>query len=300
MSFHQISVCGHTLAAQSFNIDGAGQPIILLHGITASIAAWHADQLELFGTHGPCYALSLPGHYPARFPEGFATGDITAEMIAEVLAQGIRALVGDRPVTLVGHSTGGFAALAIAATHPGLVARVISIAGFARGEWTGLLGVAQRWTQRGPLGEALFRGLYATPQLHPAILEACLRIYAADRRQFHANPAVKQANQAGYPNYRRLDLRAMAHYFRRMPAIDISGWLPRVAAPTLLVTGTQDPIVPASESQRMAPLIRGAELALIDRCGHVPFLEQRAAFDQIVTGWMRQSAPAFGELIFAA
>ncbi len=59
---------GHKLAALSFNPEQAGCPVILLHGIIASVHFWSPDLVAPFLKLGPCYALSLPGHYPAAFP----------------------------------------------------------------------------------------------------------------------------------------------------------------------------------------------------------------------------------------
>ena len=85
-----------------------GQPVILVHGIGSSIHFWGEDQTQAFRELGPCYALSLPGHYPAVFPRRFREAQLTATLIAELTVKTIRMLVGDRPVTLGGMSTGGY------------------------------------------------------------------------------------------------------------------------------------------------------------------------------------------------
>jgi pimeloyl-ACP methyl ester carboxylesterase len=140
---HDIQVDGHKLVGLSFNPDTSGTPIVLIHGITASVSFWTPDQLELFAPRGPCYALSLPGHYPATFPSGYGTDDLTAESMAEVMTAALHQLIGHQSAILVGHSTGGFAALDIAVHHPECVAGVISISGFAQGRWSGMLGFNQ-------------------------------------------------------------------------------------------------------------------------------------------------------------
>ena len=129
----EFNVEGQRLAALPINPGASGEPVILLHGITASVYTWQVNPWPVILEQGPCYALSLPGHYPAQFPPGFRREQLTAEMMARVLTATIRQLAGDRPVTLIGHSTGGFAALDIAAHTPEIAARVVSIAGFARG-----------------------------------------------------------------------------------------------------------------------------------------------------------------------
>ena len=71
-----------------------------------------------------------------------------------------------------------------------------------------------------------------------------------------------------------------------MEAVAKVGWNPylhdpklaarlhRVQASTLVVWGRQDGITPLAYGERYRDLIPGARLAVIDRCGHLPSLEQ--------------------------
>lgn len=290
-SSYTLRVGDHMLVASALNQGTPGSAIVLLHGITASNAAWDSGQARSWLEYGPCYALSLPGHYPASFLRRSTRDKISASELAETLAAGIRALVGDTPVTLVGHSTGAFAALAVAAVAPAQVARVVSIAGFARGRWTGILGHNQRLAQAGPVGRALVRTLYALCRQRYALYKASLRFYVHDHRRFYATPGLDAYLRASFPNFQRLDLHAVTHYFRHMPAIDISPWLARIRVPVLLVAGLDDPIVPAQESSRMATLLPDASLRLIAACGHVPFLEQPVIFRDVVDAWLVATTP---------
>jgi pimeloyl-ACP methyl ester carboxylesterase len=164
---HTLHVEGHTLVALTLNEpDTLGHPVILIHGINSSVRFWGQDQIPAFLEQGPCYALSLPGHYPAAFPPGFQKEQLTAERIARVLAAAILELVGDRPVTLAGFSTGGFAALAIAAYAPQWVRRVISISGFCQGRWTGVLGTYRWLARQGVVGRGSMGDVYRATDIH--------------------------------------------------------------------------------------------------------------------------------------
>lgn len=66
-----IQVEGHTLAALPLNPGASGEPIFLIHGISSSVYFWLSEPSPLLLEQGPCYSLSLPGHYPAAFPAGF-------------------------------------------------------------------------------------------------------------------------------------------------------------------------------------------------------------------------------------
>jgi 4,5:9,10-diseco-3-hydroxy-5,9,17-trioxoandrosta-1(10),2-diene-4-oate hydrolase len=51
-----------------------------------------------------------------------------------------------------------------------------------------------------------------------------------------------------------------------------------VKSPTLVVWGKQDRLVPLAHGEAYRDAIRGAELKVIDRCGHSPQLERPAEF----------------------
>ena len=96
LTHHQVE--GHTLVVRTLDAQTDGPPVVCLHGITASVFFWTPSQVAPFTDLGPCYALSLPGHYPAIFPAEFSEQALTAEHITDVLAQALRAHVGDFPV----------------------------------------------------------------------------------------------------------------------------------------------------------------------------------------------------------
>ena len=154
-------------------------------------------------------------------------------MIATTLARAIQQLVGSRSVTLVGHSTGGFAALSIAAYHPEVVSQVISISGFAQGRWTGTLGLGQKLARGGRLGHFLFRLAGTLPKLTRASFRMGWRAHVANRQSLSTYPHLEQIIDQFYPDYQQLDANAMLKYFRAMPDIDISHRISRIQAPTL-------------------------------------------------------------------
>jgi pimeloyl-ACP methyl ester carboxylesterase len=289
-----IHVAGQRLCVQALRTDTAGLPVILLHGIGGSVRFWHDDQVDLFATQGPCYALSLPGHYPAAFPVGFRRSQLTVDLIAHVLGKAIHKLVGDQPVTLVGFSTGGFAALAVAATTPQWVQRVVCISGFAQGRWTGALGVGQWLARQMPpeLGYLLF-GFYYTlgglSRLSRTVFYHAWRVYAADVQAAYAYPHFRTYTDVSHANFARLDLKSLVHYFAVMPHIDISAMLPLIQAPTLVIAGDQDPIVPPAQARLISEHVPNAELVMIAGGGHLLFAERPDEYRQALAAWLNRT-----------
>lgn len=292
MPVHEIYSAGHKIVAKQLNPEvRSGPPSVVLHGVTGSVDIWLPEMLPQFVASGPCYSLSLPGHYPAVLPQGFRREDMTAEMFLEVLQPALRELVGEQPLTLIGHSTGGFAALLLASQLGERVSRVISLAGFARGRWSGALGIAQWLTRHGKTGQGLFKLFYTLNKSNKTIQPFTWIVYFKNIRKFYRYPHFKKLTDAFYPTYKKLDLDAMVHYFSAMPEIDITPRLTHISAPTLVVTGAQDPIIPPAEARHIAEQIPNAQLAEIDQAGHIAFIEQPQAYQKVVREWLHDNAP---------
>jgi pimeloyl-ACP methyl ester carboxylesterase len=81
---------------------------------------------------------------------------------------------------------------------------------------------------------------------------------------------------------------------RAMEAAAKVGWNPylhdpklpprlrRVTAPTLVVWGRQDGLVPLAYAEEWKRLVPGARVEVIDRCGHLPSLEQPVRLAEMV------------------
>jgi pimeloyl-ACP methyl ester carboxylesterase len=287
--FTRISVDGHQLAAVCLNPGAPGEPVILLHGVTGSTAIWQVNPASYLLKLGPCYALSLPGHSPALAPDEFKSGRLTAERLVSLLESGIRQLVGEGPVTLVGHSTGGFCALALAARYPERVRRLVSISGFAHGRWIGILGLYQRATHLGWAGETYFKMMFRLLMPHHSFYRWAMQFYAADARALYAHPDINEAVQRNFLPYCQLDLDALLPYFRHMPEIDITPQLNAIQAPSLVIAGDRDPIVPPAQSPLIAKHISQSSLVMLLGAGHLPFFERPVEYHRQVSDWLVQS-----------
>jgi pimeloyl-ACP methyl ester carboxylesterase len=282
----EIPIEGHHLAAVSANSTAAGIPVVFLHCIGSSIFFWTPDETSLFDKVRPCYSLSLPGHYPARFPPNFGVESLTAELMAQLFSGAIREIVGNQKVLLVGHSTGGFAALSTAIYAPEVVSGVICIAGFAKGQWTGALGFNQWLVRQGSLGRDLFKQIYKLAGQNQAVYRALWLVHANDRTALLANPHFNTVINSTFPHIRKLDLGSMLSYFTVMPQIDITPLLSKINVPTCVIAGDRDPTVPPIQSYTIARKVAGANLAVIKGAGHLPFFEKPMEYKRIMETWV--------------
>jgi pimeloyl-ACP methyl ester carboxylesterase len=63
--------------------------------------------------------------------------------------------------------------------------------------------------------------------------------------------------------------------------------LAAIACPTLLICGRQDPLAPPVLHEEMASAIPGAELRIIEECGHLPPLEQPEEVTEALRRWLQ-------------
>jgi pimeloyl-ACP methyl ester carboxylesterase len=74
---------------------------------------------------------------------------------------------------------------------------------------------------------------------------------------------------------------------RVLVGLDFTADLPRVRVPTLVVGGTADVLTPPYESRRLARLIPGARLELVEGGGHMLMLERTEALNALIGEFAR-------------
>lgn len=284
----EIELEGHRLAVVLVHPSDSGIPVFFLHGIGGSIAFWTPEMTALFHHLGPCYALSLPGHFPAAFPKDFPADCLTAELIARLTASAIQKTVGNRKVLVVGHSTGGFAALSTGIYHPEVVAGIVSIAGFAKGQWRGALGFCQWLVRQGPIGCAIFRKIYQMGGLHPAVFRIYWQGYVNNHISLLKDQHFGTVADSMLPYFRKLDMDALTSYFTVMSHTDVTSYLSQITAPTCLIVGDKDPIVPPKQSLTIAEKVSGAQLIILKGAGHLPFFESPRGYKEAIMNSLRK------------
>ncbi|HZQ75451.1 MAG TPA: alpha/beta fold hydrolase [Burkholderiales bacterium] len=241
--------------------------LLFLHGVGGGHHAWDG-QLSYFSARGyPSHSWDQPGygHSPAVEP-------YSLEQVALALRRLIES-VAKEPVVLVGHSMGGFVAQEAYARFPELVkalALCFTSAAFGGGAQFADKFVADRI---GPLDEGKSMAEVAA-QVMPAMRGA----KSDPRGLAHA-----QRIMAGIPpeTYRKA-VRMLTTFDRRAD-------LPKIAVPTLLVAGSDDRTAPPAVMQRMAEQIPGAELVLLEGCGHLGPMDQPDAFNAALGAFLERS-----------
>lgn len=286
-----VDVGGHRVAALVANADAGGLPVVLLHGITMSPRFWR-PHLPPSVRDGRCWlSLSLPGHHPGTMPY-LPRRAITPELFAQVMDDALEALLGDEKAIVVGYSTGGFAALALAAHRPERVRAVASICGFAYGPWHGLLGLFQWLAGQGAAGAALFRLLWRLTASQKALYGLILGLHAGDRAAYRSSHLSSAVLDAVFSDVRRHDPEAMRRLFDGLRDVDLRPALARITVPTLIVAGEHDPIIPLHQQRDIVDHVPGSSLVVLDGCGHLFYAERTARYHRLLTDWLERVGAA--------
>lgn len=213
---------------------GAGPPVLLVHGLGGSPRWWSRTTEALAQAHRVILP-ELPGFgFGLRF--GLERSPFRLADAHEVLG-GVMDRLGLGSARLVGHSLGALVCAGVAARVPGRVERLVLIAPPVRCAGAGLLGNAL----------PVARTLLGLP------LAATLTV-ATD---IAARSPLALLRAAG-------ELLGSEH----------AAELARILAPTLVLWGARDVLVPASGAAATAALVPGARLRLIPGAGHVPMLDR--------------------------
>jgi pimeloyl-ACP methyl ester carboxylesterase len=100
-----------------------GLPVVLLHGLGATVATWDRFAAELAAASRTAIALDLRGHGASPRPGEYTPDAMVGDVLAFLDALGDER-TGDG-VDIVGHSMGGHVAALLTGRHPGRVRRLV-------------------------------------------------------------------------------------------------------------------------------------------------------------------------------
>jgi pimeloyl-ACP methyl ester carboxylesterase len=114
-------------------------------------------------------------------------------------------------------------------------------------------------------------------------------------RESFVDPSLAQAGKVDVADWLR-PREGRTDWHRIARRLDYTPRLRHIAAPTLVLCGRYDPQFPLSCSEELARGILNAQLVVLERSGHFPFIEEPQRFSEAVGAFFRdtpaQRAPA--------
>lgn len=234
-----------------YEVTGSGEPLVLVHGLSESTRLWSRNVPELAGRYR-VYLVDLPGFGAMRrYRRQFDLAHCSLWLAAWLQALDLQ------EVTLVGHSMGGYVSMALAATHPEQVKRLV-------------------------LADSI--GL-------PLNLPAWRLVYPALKAVAHTIPSFWMC--IGY-DYLRAGPRMVLHATRQIVALETTEVLAALVArrvPTLLIWGERDDLVPCALGRQLHARLAGAQLCILPGANHFCMFEQPQAFNRALLAFLQEEAP---------
>jgi pimeloyl-ACP methyl ester carboxylesterase len=260
---------GITLCYETFG-EESEPPLLLVMGLGMQMLGWPDDF---------CRQLAERGFYVVRFDNRDAgrsthikgrppsVGQLLRRRIRPVLytlddmaedAHGLLGELGLEPAHVVGASMGGMIAQMLAAEHPGSVRSLVSIMSSTGSRWSGQPSLA------------IYRYfLSQAPADREGYIERTVKVFTAIGSRGLPQDTERHREIAGRSWDRGFDPVSSG---RQLGAIIASGnrtkRLRSIAAPTLVIHGSKDPMVSRTGGRATARAIPGAKMLTIQGMGH--------------------------------
>ena len=240
-----------------FREQGKGTPVILIHGFCETHEIWDGFDKRL-SSYGRVISIDLPGFGKSPLPEG----SFSIDFIAEVVLNWLKERQIKEPV-LVGHSLGGYVALAMAAKDPEFCKKLVlfhsSVFADSEEKKANRDKVIDFVTKNGvePFVQTFVPSLFYN-KTHPDVE----RVKAISAR-------TPPATLAGYAKAMR-DRPSREEFLKKFPHA------------TFILAGEDDDIIPLEVSKKMASLSPKSIFFALPDTGHMGMIEsEQLAIEKI-------------------
>lgn len=259
----------------NFIRQGRGAPVVMIHGLAASLHDWDFLVPDLVSVGYEACALDLLGHGDSGKPA--ALEEYNAKNLFHHMNGWIESLALHAPAILIGHSLGGYLALDFALRFPERVRALVLINPF--------YSVRQL--------SSFLRFVFRRQLLNTALIERTpywlFRIIIDV-----TSPQLGSGGETIHSLPESVRIQTTLDYKRASPGIyniprtmrDLTGDLPRVAAPTLVIWGARDRTLAPQSFTDLARLLPNAAGKKISTCGHVPHQCHAAQFNRLVMDFL--------------
>jgi 3-oxoadipate enol-lactonase len=256
-----------------YEVHGEGYPLVLIRGLGSNVDHWYR-QIPFLSRHYRVIAFDNRGIGRSKAPKGpftlRAMADDTVRLMdfLEVSKAHIMAL-----------SMGGMIAQHIALTYPDRVQGLVLACTHCGGKHT---------VRASEKVGAVFAEFIATGS-EEAAQEAARCLFA--KGTFEKAPEVVEEYQFASANYRPTS-EILLRQWEAIQGHDTWDALPRLKAPTLIITGKEDILVPPENAATLAERIPNAELVVVEGGGHQFLVEQAEVSNEAILAFLKRHTPA--------
>ncbi len=253
----------HTKSGTAYAEQGAGEPLVLVHGVGMRLEAW-APQMAALGIHHRVIAVDMPGHGESRS----LAGDAGLEAFVAWLGLFLDDLGLER-VNVAGHSMGALIAGGAVATFGARIARVALLNGVYRRDAGASAAVVGRARE---------------------IRAGQVDVDGPLLRWFGENSKDSDAYRLTHRWLSSVDRAGYATAYAAFAGGDstYADCWPSVGCPALFLTGTDDPNSTPAMARAMAEAAPAGYAVLIDGHRHMVNLTAPEEVNAILLEWLKK------------
>lgn len=262
-----------------YEISGKGEPLVLIPG------------LGLDHTYFRYAVPALERYFNviAYDPRGMGQSERPAvEYTMELWARDLKHLLGHLGIAqahIVGSSLGGCVALVLLRDSPRIAKSLILLAAFSELDRS----LETNFRMRIAIVEAL--GMTEVIRDH-VLLWTLSREFIETERGRQAADGLLAGLSKNDPKLYVEFLKSILRFGRVMPGQErepkFTSHLPQIGVPTLVVVGDKDILTPVPFSRRIVERMPRAELAVIEDCGHITFIERPEENTRLIVDFLRR------------
>lgn len=238
----------------SYNIEGSGPVILLLHGLGGNANNW-LYQRQYFKENWTVISLDLPGHGKS---EGL---EILFKEYANVL-YGLCSYLKPQKVVMCGLSKGARVGIDFAIQYPGFVSSLIVVNAFP----------------------------YLEPEGRKERIEVYDLLSLHDNGKTWADTLLKAMGVADnevivrgfYQSLQSINSVHIQRLFAELVDYDQRPFLSNISCPTLIIRGENDDFVPEKYVREFERRLKNTTFIEFKNSGHLPYLEQPTSFNMTV------------------
>lgn len=250
-------------------VHGQGDPLVMIMGLRRNMEWWY-QQIPVLSKHFKVIAFDNRGAGRSDKPEMDYSIRLFADDTAALMDE-----LGLDHAHVLGISMGGYIAQELAINYPEKVDN-LAIGCTSCGGERAILMSADRLAKF-----TANKGL--TPE---QILQKDMDIYFSDTF-IEKNPTlIQEFSEISMRYYQPAD--AFERQFAACLKHDTVERLDSISAPTLILAGDDDPLVPSENSNILKALMPGAQLSLFPGCRHCFFIEEPDRFNRKLISFFKQ------------
>lgn len=253
---------------------GDGAPVILIHGVAASVGDWVDISPALVNAGYATYALDLLGHGRSIKPKDLKEYNITRIFLD--FETWLESLELDSPLILLGHSLGGYLSIEYALRYPERVRALVLIDPFYSLDQ---LSPLLRFHYRRPI---INLGLisYAPRWL----IRLSIELTSLFIRNGYIAPQTREGRAQTADDYKR----ASPGIYNILTTVrDLTLDLPKVQVPTLVAWGAHDQSLSPDSFRTLAATLPNAQAVELVS-GHVPHQSHPALLNPHILAFLEQ------------